>query len=181
MWNRRKDEDQPGLKTQNNLASQSDPNRDNLSTSSNLAPRQEPPALRAGTAIIGKSVVIKGNILSREDLMVDGELEGSIEAHEHRVTIGPNGRVVAGIKAREIVVQGSIRGNVEAVDRIDIRRDGKLMGDIKTARIVVEDGAFFKGSVDIVRPEVGNTRAAAAGAGAGTAAITPEVMNPGKK
>lgn len=174
MWNRRKEDDQPNLKTQSNLSHQSDLNRDTAAAS--LAPRQEPAPLRSGTAVIGKSVVIKGNILSREDLMVDGELEGAIEAHEHRVTIGPNGRVVAGIKAREIVVQGSIRGNVEAVDRIDIRRDGKLMGDIKTARIVVEDGAFFKGSVDIVRPE-GQQRAAAAGAGAGSsAALNPEVV-----
>lgn len=161
MWNRRKEDEQPGLKTQSNLAPAIDVTP---APSSSLAPRQEPAAPRTGTAVIGKSVVIKGQIISREDLMVDGELEGSIEAGEHRVTIGPNGRVIAGIKAREIVVQGSIRGNVEAVDRIDIRRDGKLMGDIKTARIVVEDGAFFKGSVDIVRPEA---KAAAAGAGAG--------------
>jgi len=104
--------------------------------------------------VIGKSVIIKGQILSREDLTIDGEVEGTVEAQEHRLTIGTNGRVQATIKAREVVVLGSIQGNVEAADKIDIRKDAKLVGDIKTARIVIEDGAFFKGSIDILRPEV---------------------------
>jgi cytoskeletal protein CcmA (bactofilin family) len=106
-----------------------------------------------GSASIGKSVTIKGQIFSREDLLVDGEVEGAIEVNEHRFTVGPNGRVRAGVKAREIVVLGTIEGNVEAVDKIDIRKDAKLIGDIKTSRIVIEDGAYFKGSIDIVRPE----------------------------
>jgi cytoskeletal protein CcmA (bactofilin family) len=106
-----------------------------------------------GSASIGKSVTIKGQIFSREDLLVDGEVEGAIEVNEHRFTVGPNGRVRAGVKAREIVVLGTIEGNVEAVDKIDIRKDAKLIGDIKTARIVIEDGAYFKGSIDIVRSE----------------------------
>ena len=104
-----------------------------------------------GAASIGKSVTIKGQIFSREDLIVDGEIEGAIELNDHRLTVGPNGRVRAGIKAREIVVLGSIDGNVEALDKIDIRKDAKLVGDIKTARIIIEDGAYFKGSIDIVK------------------------------
>src|SRR5947207_69340 len=104
-------------------------------------------------ASIGKSVTIKGQISSREDLIVDGEIEGAIELNDHRLTVGPNGRVRAGIKAREIVVLGTIDGNVEALDKIDIRKDAKLVGDIKTARIVSEDGAYFKGSIDIVKVE----------------------------
>jgi len=107
-----------------------------------------------GSASIGKSVTIKGQILSREDLIVDGEIEGAIELNDHRLTVGPNGRVRAGIKAREIVVLGSIEGDVEALDKIDIRKDAKLIGDIKTARIVIEDGAYFKGSIDIVKVDV---------------------------
>src|SRR5947207_1548802 len=106
-----------------------------------------------GSASIGKSVTIKGQIFSREDLVVDGEIEGAIELNDHRLTVGPNGRVRAGIKAREIVVLGSIEGNVEALDKIDIRKDAKLVGDIKTARIVSEDGAYFKGSIDIVKAD----------------------------
>src|SRR6266446_7539874 len=107
-----------------------------------------------GAASIGKSVTIKGQISSREDLIVDGEIEGAIELNDHRLTVGPNGRVRAGVKAREIVVLGSIDGNVEALDKIDIRKDAKLIGDIKTARIVIEDGAYFKGSIDIVKVDV---------------------------
>ena len=108
-----------------------------------------------GSATIGKAVMIKGQIYSREDLVIDGEVEGSVELQEHRLTVGPNGKVQAGITAREIIVLGSIHGNVEATDKIDIRKDAKLVGDIKTARIVIEDGAYFKGSIDIAKPEVG--------------------------
>lgn len=107
-----------------------------------------------GPAVIGKSVMIKGQIFSREDLTIDGEIDGSVELHEHRLTVGPNGKLQAGVKAREVVVLGTIHGNVEASDKIDIRKDARLVGDIKTARIVIEDGAYFKGSIDIIRPDV---------------------------
>lgn len=106
------------------------------------------------SASIGKSVVVKGQLFSREDLYIDGEVEGSIEMQESKLTVGPNGRVQAGVKAREIVVLGTIHGNVEANDKIDIRKDAKLVGDIRTARIVIEDGAYFKGSIDIAKAEV---------------------------
>lgn len=111
-------------------------------------------APRAGIAVLGKSVMVKGQIYSREDLTIDGEVEGTVELQEHRLTVGPNGKVQASVKAREIVVLGTIHGNVEATDKIDIRKDAKLVGDIKTARIVIEDGAYFKGSIDIAKPDV---------------------------
>ncbi len=114
-----------------------------------------------GPAVIGKSVMIKGQIFSREDLTIDGEIDGSVELQEHRLTVGPNGKLQAGVKAREVVVLGTIHGNVEATDKIDIRKDARLVGDIKTVRIVIEDGAFFKGSIDIVRPEAKAAAAAA--------------------
>jgi cytoskeletal protein CcmA (bactofilin family) len=116
--------------------------------------RHPEPELPRGAASIGKSVTIKGEIVTREDLFVDGEIDGSLEAQEHRITVGPNGKVEAGIKAREIVILGTVHGNVEASDKIDIRKDARLIGDIKTTRIIIEDGAFFKGSIDIARPEV---------------------------
>jgi cytoskeletal protein CcmA (bactofilin family) len=106
-----------------------------------------------GVACIGKSVIIKGQIFSREDLYLDGEIEGTVEVPENRLTIGPHGKLQASIKAREVVVLGVVNGNVEASERIDIRKDSKLVGDIKTARIMIEDGAYFKGSIDIVKPE----------------------------
>ena len=109
------------------------------------------PESRGGSATIGKAVKIVGQIYSKEELFVDGDLEGTLEALEHRLTIGPNGTVHAAVKAREVVVLGSIQGNVEAADKIEIRKDAKLVGDIRTARIVIEDGAYFKGSIDIVK------------------------------
>ncbi len=113
------------------------------------------PESRGGSASIGKAVKIVGQIYSKEDLFVDGDLEGTVEALEHKLTIGPNGTVHAAVKAREVVVLGTIQGNVESADRIEIRKDAKLVGDIRTARIIIEDGAYFKGSIDIVKPEPG--------------------------
>src|SRR5215471_2798054 len=97
---------------------------------SSMPPARFEPENRGGAATIGKAVKISGNIYSREDLYVDGELEGTVEAMEHKLTIGPNGVVKATIKSREVVVLGSIHGNVEATDKIEIRKDAKLTGDI---------------------------------------------------
>lgn len=114
--------------------------------------RMEPES-RGGSATIGKAVKIVGQIYSKEELYVDGDLEGTLEALENKLTIGPNGTVHATVKAREVVVLGTIQGNVEAADKIEIRKDAKLVGDIRTARIIIEDGAYFKGSIDIVKAE----------------------------
>lgn len=111
------------------------------------------PELPRGVASIGKSVKIKGQIFSREDLYLDGEIEGTVEVPEHRLTVGPHGRLQASVKAREVVVLGSVNGNVEASEKIDIRKEARLVGDIKTGRIIIEDGAYFKGSIDIVRDQ----------------------------
>jgi cytoskeletal protein CcmA (bactofilin family) len=97
-------------------------------------------------------MTIKGDVYSREELFVDGEIQGSIELH-HRLTVGPNGKIRANVKAREVVVHGSIQGNVQSAEKIMIRDKGSLVGDIKTAGIVIEDGAYFKGSIDIMKVE----------------------------
>jgi cytoskeletal protein CcmA (bactofilin family) len=86
-------------------------------------------------------------------LYLDGELEGTLEVR-NRLTIGPNSKVKANVKANELVVMGQIQGNVEAIDRIVIKNGASIVGDVKTAGIVIEDGAFFKGGIDITRPEV---------------------------
>ncbi|HEY4085919.1 MAG TPA: polymer-forming cytoskeletal protein [Bryobacteraceae bacterium] len=104
-------------------------------------------------ATIGKAVRIVGQIFTKEDLNVDGDVEGTIESAESKVTIGATGRVQASVKAREVVILGQVQGNVEATDKVDIRREAKLVGDITTARISIEDGALFKGSIDIRKPE----------------------------
>src|ERR1700691_6294535 len=103
----------------------------------------------ADQATIGKSLVIKGEVTESESLYIDGRVEGSISLAGNRVTIGRNGVVAANINAREIVVLGKVRGNLTASDRVDIRSDGSLTGDVVAARISIEDGAFFKGGIDI--------------------------------
>jgi len=152
MWNKKKEEEYPPKQG----ASQAPPSYGTREGVSNVptsaAPAFHAPEPARNSAIIGKSVSIKGNIFSQEDLTIEGEVEGSVELKENRLTVGPNGRVQAGVKAREIVVLGSINGNVDATEKIDIRKEARLVGDIKTSRIVIEDGAYFKGSIDIVRP-----------------------------
>jgi cytoskeletal protein CcmA (bactofilin family) len=155
MWNRRKEEEftsKPASAppTSSELAKEGIP-MSTLPGRSASEPHFD--THRGGQAVLGKSVIVKGQIYSREDLTIDGEVEGTVELQEHRLTVGPNGKVTAGIKAREIVVLGTIHGNVETTDKIDIRKDAKLVGDIKTARVVIEDGAYFKGNIDIVRVE----------------------------
>ena len=154
MWNRRKEEE-PAPRTNPAPPTSSVPAKEGIPMSS-LPSRPtdtRTDAVRGGAAIIGKSVVLKGQIYGREDLTIDGEVEGTVELQEHRLTIGPNGKVMATIKAREIVVLGTVHGNIETREKIDIRKEAKVVGDIRTARIVIEDGAYFKGSIDIVRAE----------------------------
>ncbi len=116
-------------------------------------PFRVPEADPRNTATIGKAVKIVGQIFTKEDLYVDGDVEGTIESQDNKVTIGPNGRVQASIRAREVVILGQVQGNVEASDKADIRKDAKLVGDITTSRISIEDGALFKGSIDIKKAE----------------------------
>ena len=102
------------------------------------------------SANIGKAVTIKGEIYSNEDLYVDGALEGRIELPAHKLTVGPHGTIRTGvIKAGTVVILGTVQGDVNAHERVEIRKDARLSGNIKTARIVIEEGAYFKGGVDI--------------------------------
>jgi len=120
------------------------------------APVAEParPAASTGEqATIGKGLFIKGEITGSESLYIDGKIEGTINLPGNRLTIGKNGQVNASVNAREIVVLGKVRGNVSATDRVDIRAEGSLTGDVSAARISIEDGAFFKGGIDIKKLE----------------------------
>jgi cytoskeletal protein CcmA (bactofilin family) len=105
-------------------------------------------------ATIGKSLIVKGEVSGSESLYIDGKVEGTINLPGNRVTVGRNGQVAANILAREIVVLGKVRGNCQASDRVDIRSEGSLTGDVIAARISIEDGAFFKGGIDIRKPGV---------------------------
>jgi len=99
--------------------------------------------------VLGELMKVKGQVFSAEDLTIEGQVEGTVEAGEGRVTVGPKGTVTASVKAREVSVLGTITGDVEA-DKVDIGKDATLVGNIRTARLTIDDGAYFKGNIDIV-------------------------------
>jgi cytoskeletal protein CcmA (bactofilin family) len=147
MWNKRTDElptmnkPEGGTETRNFAAAP-------------VARQEQPPVASPNQqiAVIGPSMNIKGEIRTREELFVDGEVEGSLES-QSVLTVGKNGKVKANIKARVAVVFGTVRGNIEATEKIAIRDNGSVIGDIRTAGISIDDGAYFKGNIDISRPE----------------------------
>jgi cytoskeletal protein CcmA (bactofilin family) len=146
---------QPGSTPQ---SPNNEPNRPATPASGGFEPAgSRPPApgaqaAAAEQATIGKSLVVKGEVTGSESLYIDGKVEGAINLPGNRVTVGRNGQVAANILAREIVVLGKVRGNCQASDRVDIRSEGSLTGDVIAARISIEDGAFFKGGIDIRKP-----------------------------
>ncbi|HEY8669649.1 MAG TPA: polymer-forming cytoskeletal protein [Terriglobales bacterium] len=151
MWKPTNQPTAPGRTTEperNPISAPSAPAVSETMTASPAAPRPVA-ASTADQATIGKSLVIKGEVTGSESLYIDGRVEGSINLAGNRVTVGRNGVVAANITAREIVVLGKVRGNLTASDRVDIRSDGSLTGDVVAARISIEDGAFFKGGIDI--------------------------------
>lgn len=179
MWNKREEAPKPYNPPAPAAPSPVEPKKEATPVSSTPVGRFDSES-RGNAATIGKAVKIVGQIFSKEDLFVDGDLEGTVEAMEHKLTIGPNGTVHASVKAREVVAQGTVQGNVEATDKIEIRKDAKLVGDIRTARIIIEDGAYFKGSIDIVKPEPAKTaarpqQAAPVASAPHAAAAAPEV------
>ncbi len=107
------------------------------------------PSVSGGTARLGSSLHVKGEITGNEDLAIDGSVEGLVHLEDRRLTIGASARLTADIIAREVVVYGNVKGNLRARDRIEIKKDGSVVGDLTTARIMIEDGAYFKGSIEI--------------------------------
>lgn len=101
------------------------------------------------TARLGASLHVKGEITGNEDLSIDGTVEGLVHLEERKLTVGASAKVTADIVAREVVVYGNVKGNLRARDRIEIKKDGSVVGDLTTARIMIEDGAYFKGSIEI--------------------------------
>jgi cytoskeletal protein CcmA (bactofilin family) len=105
----------------------------------------------AAAARLGPSLHVKGEITGSEDLHVDGSVEGQIALEDRKLTIGATAKLTADVTAREIVIYGNVKGNLRAKDRIEIKKDGSVVGDLTTARIMIEDGAYFKGSIEINR------------------------------
>jgi cytoskeletal protein CcmA (bactofilin family) len=159
MWKSRRDDEKP-------LASSTPQPPAPVVPAPSYQPRNvETPRVdnhRTDVAHIGKSVIIKGELSGSEDLFLDGEVEGSIDLRDHSLVIGPNGRVRANVVAKDVVINGKVDGNITGVDKVELKKSALLNGDINTQRIVIEDGAFFKGSIDIrkgdVKPKVEVTR-----------------------
>jgi cytoskeletal protein CcmA (bactofilin family) len=148
VWRKRTDDDvraqpEPAAPTWDGTRAQPQPQ---------LHPHETEPQRQRAAAVIGPSMKIKGEIISEEELYIDGDVEGSLTV-QHAVTVGPSGKVQANIKARDLTILGSVRGNVEVAGKLAIRGKGSLIGDVRTAGISIDDGAYFKGGIDIVRPE----------------------------
>jgi len=122
------------------------------------------------TARLGSSLHVKGEITGNEDLLIDGSVEGLIQLDERKLTVGANAKITADVIAREVVVYGTVKGNVRAKDKIEIKKDGSVNGDLTTARIMIEDGAYFKGSIEIDKSSEKESTAAFARAAASPAA-----------
>jgi cytoskeletal protein CcmA (bactofilin family) len=132
---------------------------------------------RADMAHIGKSVVVKGELSGSEDLYVDGEVEGSIDLREHTLIIGPNSKVRANIVAKAVTVHGKVDGNVTATNKVDLKNSAVLNGDINTQRIVIEDGAFLKGSIEVQKAEPAKAQGASVPSAAAASAPVPAEQN----
>src|SRR5512137_1736831 len=161
MWKARPEDNRVTLNPPQTAQPASAPVVAATTTPATTAPPKESPkpadAHRADVGHIGKSVVIRGELTGNEDLYLDGEIEGNINLRDHKLVIGPNGRIKASITARDVVVHGRVEGNVSASERVEMKRGCTLIGDVATQRIAIEDGAFFKGSIDVKEPKEGRT------------------------
>ena len=110
-------------------------------------------AAKQNQTLLGRSVVLRGDLSGKEDLLIEGHFEGTLNLQEHCVTVGPHGQVQGEIHARQVVIQGAVSGNVSAREKIEIRKTGEVVGDLVAAAIAIEDGAYFKGSIDILREQ----------------------------
>jgi cytoskeletal protein CcmA (bactofilin family) len=108
---------------------------------------------QTGQAVLGRSLVLKGDLSGSEDLLIEGQIEGQVNLKDDCLTVGQDGRVTAEIHARQVVILGTVQGNVTATEKIEIRKSGHVVGDLIAAGIVLEEGAYFKGSIDILREE----------------------------
>ena len=155
MWTKQQTPNQTQTHPQSQPQSPSAPsfarNSEAASDSNAYSSRPGTPAART-LACIGASLEIKGRISAEEDLQIDGKVEGPVSVRGHRLTIGRSGQLNSEVSARELVVFGKVTGNINANDRVEIKKDGAVIGDIQTTRISIEDGAIFKGRIEIDRP-----------------------------
>lgn len=125
------------------------------------------------SAVIGKSVQIKGELQGNEDLLIDGQVDGTITLHESRLTIGPNARVKANVSARDIVVMGMLQGDLHASGRIELRAGSQVVGDLRAGRLSIEENASYSGKVDLLQSGKEETRHAGSPAPASPGPVSP--------
>jgi cytoskeletal protein CcmA (bactofilin family) len=159
MWMKQQTPTQPQSQGQPQSQPQSHPlPTPSFQRSPEAAPDPNAFSTRPGTpaarslACIGASLEIKGRISAEEDLQIDGKVEGPVSVRGHRLTVGRSGQLTSEVSSRELVVFGKVTGNINANDRVEIKKDGAVIGDIQTTRISIEDGAIFKGRIEIDRP-----------------------------
>ena len=132
-------------------------------------------------AHIGKSVRIKGELSGSEDIYVDGQVEGSIQVSGNSLTVGPNGRVSANVAAKNVTIGGTLDGNIQASERTELRKSAVVNGDVQTQRIAIEEGAYFKGKLEIIAAaKAGAAPVASAAAAASSPKASPSPMDHGK-
>jgi cytoskeletal protein CcmA (bactofilin family) len=119
------------------------------------APSEPQRGMERTTVNIGKSVVIKGELSGSEDLTIEGQVDGKIELRQNVLTIGPNGKIKAQVFAKSVVILGEVTGNVTASEKVDIRDNGSVDGDIAAPRVAIAEGAHFRGSIDMQRAGAG--------------------------
>jgi len=128
------------------------------------------------TARLGPSLHVKGEITGNEDLVIEGSVEGLVQLDERKLTVGASAKVTADVIAREVVVYGNVKGNLRAKDRIEIKKDGSVNGDLTTARIMIEDGAYFKGSIEIDKSAEKESGAGSFARAASPAGVGPKTI-----
>jgi cytoskeletal protein CcmA (bactofilin family) len=125
---------------------------------------------------IGKSVVIKGELSASEDLTIEGQVEGKVDLRQNTLTIGTNARITAQVSAKVVIVMGHVHGNISATEKVDIRDNGSVDGDLSAPRVAIAEGAHFRGSIDMQQSKTGDTKPAATAAHAAPA--TPHAATP---
>jgi cytoskeletal protein CcmA (bactofilin family) len=152
MWWEKEKKSQPGVPSAKSaVPASSNPSKVETSMSESIRRDSSGNSQSQVQATIGRSIVLKGELSANEDLVIDGQFEGTVNLQDHCLTVGPNGKVKAEIEARQVVVYGAVNGNVNAREKIEVRRTGNVTGDLKSGSVSIEEGAYFKGSIDILR------------------------------
>ncbi|MBI4889426.1 MAG: polymer-forming cytoskeletal protein [Acidobacteria bacterium] len=178
MWNRSKKEED--IQQRPAPAPAPDYSKEAIPMSTYATRQVEHSSTRAGAAI-GKNLAVVGQISGKEDLLIDGRLDGDVDLPENRLTVGPSGHLQGRVRAREIVIHGAVQGNLEASERVEIKKNARVIGDLKAQRPVIEDEAYFKGNVETIRVDAPKPAAKPQPAAAPAPESQPSLLSPDAK